>query len=1469
MELDQELSSKMDKKIQHWVKKLLDFSGRNRLIFFKPTKTATIQIIHPSINKIYKSIIENGNSLTFPIDEEDELPLFDEKAFQFEKKPHRNLKESEIGTDHSAKELSRKLYNLSSRSKMAKEEQGVNILYLALGFLNWKETQKSEVIRSPIILIPAELFRDAPGKPYQVSMFEDDLVINPTLQELLFQEYGIMLEDIDNDSSYIDIERYLAEVTEKYFNDQCWKVDMEIILDIFSYQKQLLVADIKKNTEYLKHNNLITSISTKLPLKYESNDFIEAKELDDKTKPTDVFQILDADSSQQEAIEAAKAGLSFVLQGPPGTGKSQTIANIIAEFLANGKHVLFVSAKMAALEVVQKRLIKVGLGDFCLQIHSHKRNKKEVIQEFGNSLDLSSEETPNEVNEILENCLKIRMKLNNYVRALHKPNFKLGLSAFQSYGLLSKLSDIPNLPFSFSRIEFISKPELNEIENTIIEIASFRSIIKDYYSHPWFGFSGSINNIDEKNKIEKEIINLRNQICELIEESKYLVEEYNTRLPLSIKEIRDLYHFSLVFLPIAIDTPLEEMLERYNSKYIGFTRFFMKQYWLDQKTLSNLRKARKQNEEEDPIKQIEYIINFQNFMKRNSPKSEAEANIQMTDLSKFENLTKSIQYSFRTFIEYYEPKNVPMVLSKYNIIECKAIISWLDNQYAQMNYLLEWMNFQKLYEKANREGIGNFIELALEGSLDPEKWLTIFLKRFYFIWNETIVLQDSVLSTFNSEIFNRYVEEFKRLDKLQIKYSRLRIRERLLIDRPKANWMVSPTTEEAILRRELNKSRRIKPLRRLFKEIPDLIMKLKPCFMMGPLSVSQLLDPNLYSFDLVIFDEASQIHPEEAVGAIFRGKQVIIVGDKNQLPPTSFFEVIDSDDIESNENGDEIEDLESILDEGDAAGLSSKMLRWHYRSRDESLIAFSNHNIYRDRLLTFPSPFSEKNDTGVSFVFVPNGVYRRRSRFNEVEATAVVDLIIDHYEKHPHLSLGVVTFSQTQKETIEMILTQRLKNYPSIINHFYDNDHEEPYFIKSLEFVQGDERDVILFSIGYGKDEVGKFLMNFGPLNKEGGERRLNVAVTRARQKVILVSSIQPEDMDLSNTNSKGVRLLRNYMEMARDGIKALYKDIEIDNDAEVESPFEEAVYDVLIEKGLIIKKQVGVSGYRIDMAIVDDEHPGNFLLGIECDGAMYHSGLTARDRDRLRQEILENLGWKIYRIWSRDWYRDQKHEVAKLLRAIEDCKKKAPINDQTTISSNFNELNNQVRNEKAIHFPKGIVYYRPATLPKQLGGSEGFHKFTAYSTFAKLIYSIVEAEGPIQIDLLVRRLVDAWGIRAGQQITHTIRSIVNSEVEMKHLVYDEDSISISGNPIYIRIPQNKNIRREIDHISLKELKEAVIICVQSAVSLTEEDLIKEVACLYKLRVSSNAYYRIRNVIEDTCKSGKVIERNRRIYIRK
>jgi very-short-patch-repair endonuclease len=555
-------------------------------------------------------------------------------------------------------------------------------------------------------------------------------------------------------------------------------------------------------------------------------------------------------------------------------------------------------------------------------------------------------------------------------------------------------------------------------------------------------------------------------------------------------------------------------------------------------------------------------------------------------------------------------------------------------------------------------GLGGVLDEVRAGEYPVEHAPAAFRARFFRLWLDALHRQVPLLGEFATDTHERLVADFAELDRLSIRTAGDRVRAGLLAksDRPRARDGAPDASELGILVREVNKKRRHLPLRHLFARVPTLLPRLKPCLMMSPLAVSTYLDNPELSFDLVIFDEASQVRPHDAVCAIYRGKQLVVGGDPKQLPPTDFFTRSGEDADESLPDEGGTGSFESLLDVCLSLGLCRKRLRWHYRSRREGLIAFSNRHFYGGSLVTFPSA-DEATSRAVRFVRVEGGVFK--DGVNAVEAGRVAALVLDHARTTPELSLGVIAFSQRQQDRILSEL-ELLRRQNKDCEAFFAGDRTEPFFVKNLENVQGDERDVVVLGVGYGPDETGKVLMRFGPLNRQGGERRLNVAVTRARRAMAVVASMAAHDIDLSRATADGARLLKEFLDYAERGPAALSVPAGDGTTDGAASAFEQEVGDELARHGLIVHRRVGCGGYLVDLA-VSDGPSGRYLLGVETDGPTYASAATARDRDRLRQAVLGGLGWRLVRVWSTDWVRDRGAQLARVLAAVERARYELP----------------------------------------------------------------------------------------------------------------------------------------------------------------------------------------------------------------
>ncbi len=721
------------------------------------------------------------------------------------------------------------------------------------------------------------------------------------------------------------------------------------------------------------------------------------------------------------------------------------------------------------------------------------------------------------------------------------------------------------------------------------------------------------------------------------------------------------------------------------------------------------------------------------------------------------------------------------------ITHCESII--------QMEHQLNhWCAWRKVRDQAITVGLEPLVSAIEKGVINEGSVRNAFETNYSRWWLNAVVDQEEVIRTFVSAEHEKRIADFKVLDEHFTDLTRRYIHAGLCADLPDQDE-VKRNSEWGVLKREMQKKRAHKPLRELIRLMPEAIPKLTPCLLMSPLSIAQYLSAETTQFDLVVFDEASQIPVWDAIGAIARGKQVVMVGDPKQMPPTSFFNRGASggdDDIDEDVEAD----LESILDECIGANLPTMEINWHYRSRHESLIAFSNHRYYHDKLVTFPSPITE--DRAVSLQLVKDGVYEKgTTRSNKPEAKALVNELVERlcdrsFQAAGH-TIGVVTFNSEQQRLIEDLLDEARRQHPQI-EPYFSEDALEPVFVKNLESVQGDERDIMYFSIGYGPDLAGNISMNFGPMNRDGGERRLNVAITRARHQLRVFSSLRPEQIDLSRTRARGVHDFKHFLEFAERGAKALAEAVS-GSKGGFDSPFEQAVAEALSRKGWQIDSQVGVSSFRVDLGVVDPDAPGRYLAGVECDGATYHRSATARDRDKLREQVLRSLGWEILRIWSTDWWINPQDTLEKIHQQLQTLleqqrNKRAerealeakeaeviqlipeevePEEVMPLVAENVaaaapdaNEANQQLSQD--LFGRKQYIEANPTEAVESID-AEAFFKEEYDETLNTMIAHVINLEGPIREDLLAKRIARAHGwSRTGKRIRDRVYLLADEQ---------------------------------------------------------------------------------------------------------
>lgn len=787
------------------------------------------------------------------------------------------------------------------------------------------------------------------------------------------------------------------------------------------------------------------------------------------------------------------------------------------------------------------------------------------------------------------------------------------------------------------------------------------------------------------------------------------------------------------------------------------------------------------------------------------------------------------------------------------------------NGFVQLSELLELKDAEKQCEE---QGLGDFAAKILERGTEGTDIVDILKREFYRQWIKAVLEKKNIVRKFRRSEQDARIRSFCELDEEQLAIAQQRIREKILKKYPDPSRPSAPGDEMSILKHELNKKARIMPIRRLFREIPNLLLTLKPCFMMSPLSVSYFLEANSYKFDMIIFDEASQIFPQDALGSIMRGKQVIIAGDTKQMPPTNFFASGMNDGEDDYDGEDDVNDEpigDSILEEADRI-LPNSTLLWHYRSRSESLIAYSNQEIYKNELITFPGNRENQADLGVEFIYVPDGCYEAKPKnCNIAEAKRCVELIRQHIEQHPERSLGVIAFSEKQQQII-LTEVEKFRIQNPHYETFFDENRDEPFFVKNLENVQGDERDTILFSVCYAytkeQKENGKPMsMRFGPLGLAGGERRLNVAITRAKRNIKLVSSIMPEDLKLERTKSEGVRMLRGYMEFALKGVSALREAGQIADEEELI----DAVTDFIEKNGYRVRKHVGCSGYKIDIAVEHPNIPDCFAAAIECDGQAYRAAETARDRDHLRPAILTGMGWSVYRVWSVEWCRNPLVEQQLLLKFIETACNKVTVMPKKTKNTSptapkkpevlVENIQTQMNLGPDDGRKYGFVYMRQADWRnvKNNGKSEK-------DRFMEMIRYVVSVEQPIHLEILYRRLLGALG---KAKMTPSVKETIDAYLKlMNELTVDSNGfVTRRGfNQLTVRIPDKGDEQRTIEMIAPQELELAVQLVALNTIGLTKESLLDETArALGYQRKGAKIQTALRRTFDSMVKKGMII----------
>ncbi len=1351
-----------------WERKLLDFSLRNAMLNLYLRQKA-IQFISFDIDKIEDSLQEGAEyciteqpATNIKINTEERLV----DSLQMEPMREqilKDIKDKQLHTYHTETETKNVLKNIYRAARNAIEETGANSLFLAIGVLRWYENDQTDTARfAPLLMLPVEMVYKRGN--YFIRTREEDIILNVTLTEFIRQNFDItipQLAALPKDEHGVDVAKIFAIIREATKGMKRWEVKEECILGVFSFSKFLMWNDIHTHRDELLKSDVVRSLVEQRlawqPAAVSSN----LKDKDKAIKPQELALPVAADSSQMAAVYEAGKGHSFILYGPPGTGKSQTITNLIANALFQGKRVLFVAEKMAALSVVQKRLAKIGLDPFCLEMHSNKIAKRHVLDQLAKALAVSHIVSPEEYENIATKLYDQRLKLINYMEALHEKGGTDGFSLFDCIVRYESIDAEPLAGFNTNEtmLKCINAKSLSDIQEMLGgRLEAVVKIIGQPSQHPLLGLHIDGNALNNESAIASDIVKAINILSKGISEYGTMADAISLRETL----LRDNKESLL-----STDSKSLYMQWRSAKAKWFIPRFFAKR-------------------------------SFKNAIKEHSPFIvEKDIDVLLDNLMSYQEKHKKIQTIQDVLYHYfgtaYETDELPDTLVLEKSRECMT--RWKDN----LTSMRDWYHWSSFADELRAKGLYCIVNTIEDDVCNTANIGDAFFKSFFFDRAKAKISASDALRTFEGLLFDEQVAQYKRLtDEFQM-LSQKELYARLARNIPRVTDNVDSSSEIGLLNRNISNGARGMSLRDLFDQIPDLIEKLCPCMLMSPMSVAQYIDlAQKKKFDLVIFDEASQMPTSEAVGAIARGNALIVVGDPKQMPPTNFFSSANVDDDEA-----VIDDMESILEDCRTLEIPSLQLNWHYRSRHESLIAFSNKEYYEGSLITFPSADDQK--TKVSLVPV-DGVYDKGGkRSNRAEAEAIVKEVArrlgdEELRKH---SIGIIAFSVVQQNLIEDILQEMLeqdRNLHEIADAMY-----EPIFVKNLENVQGDERDVILFSIGYGPDKTGAVSMNFGPLNNSGGERRLNVAVSRARQEMIVFSTLKASQIDLRRTKSVGVEGLKHFLEYAEQQILS---DTEQGKHERNESVVARQIADAIGQNGYIAKVNVGRSKFKIDVAISTPEEPDTYKLGILLDGEGYRDTQTTRDREIVQPSVLTGLSWQLMRVWSVDWVNNPDRVLSRILDILQNGS--TPPEDPQPV------MKFDLSNEKIDVAPTNLIEYEELQMTQ---------KKAVASADPQLAMAIVHQEQPISFNHLCRRVCNLRGVaRVTPTIHKTFLDIANTlffvQSDRQGVVLWEDKASAQGYPSY-----RQANGRDIADIPMIEIKNAVKEAITEQFAISSESL--------------------------------------------
>jgi very-short-patch-repair endonuclease len=1502
---------------------LLDLGLRNPLLNYRLLRSRGLDVTGEKPAEVFRILVREEKRMTFlPGD-----PAGDAHLAQPEDESEASLRYTDLRlqTTYTSEQLQTRLLATYHAARTSMEEQGVNTLYLALGMLSWSEDDNSaRIYRAPLILVPVDLERANARDRFHLKYTGEDLGENVSLVEKLKHEFGLKNFPALGESDELDTAGYFQAVAQLVQGRQGWMVDTETIaLGFFSFSKFLMYRDLDSgtwpNAQGILDHEVLQSLLGDAGFQASASNYRDDILLDDQLLDRQVAQVVDADSSQTIALLDVLDGRSMVIQGPPGTGKSQTIVNLIAAAVADGKKVLFVSEKMAALDVVKRRLDKVRLGGACLELHSNRTNKKTIIEELKRTVHCERPAVPGFGTE-LELLSASREQLNAYCKAVNEPVGGGGETPCSAYGKLlsaqGALQGIETPPLRLSGVEKWTSGDTVRRSQLVQQLQD--RLVKSGVPnrHAFWGSRLTIILPAARDEIRELALRAGAAAASLENSCVSLAQTCAVPLPSNPTEATFLFE-SAKYVSNApeltgIDTGLSDWLSRETElrqiiaegkKYRGLRQQYAQilrpeawtrdvsdvrrivakwggRWWrvlsgrwrYADRTLAELCAGPAPSDQAaqlslldaigDASESASKVLAAQNQMaplfqsgwrglSSNWDLLERQAywvidahrRIQQGLLARWcvgperasidrDQIRRAIQEfeaTWASFVEaarsWTERLNIDESRFREGALLSQSFSTLRDRWTAQSDRIDDLRGlaaFNQIVAECEKEGLSAVAGIATAWEAAATALFFLYERARLTALLDVAFRERPPLASFDGDRQAQTVDRFRRLDLLQLDYNRALISARHAQALPAGG----ASGEIAVLWREFEKKTRFLPIRTLMLKAGQAIQSIKPVFMMSPLSIANYLPPGALNFDLVIFDEASQVRPVDALGAITRGKQVVVVGDSQQLPPTSFFDSI----VSSEESGDEDEvatsDIESILGLFCARAAQQRMLRWHYRSRHESLIMVSNHLFYDDRLVIFPSPARERKNLGLVYRRIENSSYDRSgTRTNPQEARVVAAAVMQHARQQLQLpreerdTLGVAAFSAAQMDAI-LKQVELLRRQDLSCEEFFSYPPHEPFFIKNLENVQGDERDVIFISVGYGQTAAGFLAMNFGPLNRNGGERRLNVLISRARKRCEVFTSLTADDIDMSRTASAGVAALKTFLHYAQS------REMEVTHESAKpsDSDFEDQVLRQLKQLGHEIHSQVGCTGFFLDLAVVDPTQPGKYLLGIECDGARYHSARSARDRDRLRQVVLEGLGWRIHRIWSTDWFHNPSQELKKVLLAIEAAK---TAKKEERLTPNVESVGpEKVETVQPQQQRSSVSMYKCVQLHFDLGNID-LHLMDR-NQLADLLADVVKVESPVHCTEAARRLLSAARVqRLGNRIQEALDEATSRGLARKLFARRGDflwNFDMLVAPVRDRsaLPAAS---RKLELIAPEEIRSAILLAVKEAYGIVPEDV--------------------------------------------